>query len=138
MTITGTVFSSFFDAVTPALPGGIYDVTVTNPSGLTGTILQGWITDFADVPPADPFYSFIQILVRHGITAGVGGGSYGSTSPTLRQQMAVFLLKAIHGICYVPPPCTRTLADVHSPSAFANWIEAFAAAGITGGCGGGL
>ena len=138
MTINGAVFSSFFNATTPVLPGGIYDVTVTNTSGLTGTLLKGWIADFADVPPADPFYSYIQKLVRHGITAGVGGGAYGSTNPTLRQQMAVFLMKAIHGICYLPPPCTGSFADVPCPSSFADWIEAFADEGITGGCGGGL
>ena len=31
MTDIGPVFSFFFDAKTPALPGGVYDVTVTNP-----------------------------------------------------------------------------------------------------------
>ena len=35
------------------------------------------------------------------ITAGVGGGNYGVDQPTLRQQMAVFLLKAKHGLCYI-------------------------------------
>jgi hypothetical protein len=138
MTINGAVFSSFFNATTPVLPGGVYDVTVTNTTGLTGTLVKGWIADFADVPPADPFYAYIQKLVRHGITAGVGGGAYGSTSPTLRQQMAVFLMKAIHGICYVPPSCSGVFTDVPCPSSFADWIEAFAAEGITGGCGGGL
>ena len=51
--------------------------------------------------------------------------------------MAVFLLKARHGICYTPPPCTGIFADVPCPSLFADWIEALAAEGITGGCGGG-
>jgi hypothetical protein len=51
--------------------------------------------------------------------------------------MAVFLLKAKHGSCYVPPPCTGLFEDVPCPSAFADWIEALAAEGITGGCGGG-
>ncbi len=128
----------FFNAKAPAVPGGIWDVTVVNPSGRTGTIPRAWSVDFADVPPADPFYSFITILVRHGITAGVGGGAYGSTMPTLRQQMAVFLLKALNGICYIPPSCTGMFTDVPCPSAFADWVEAFATAGITGGCGGGL
>ena len=54
-----------------------------------------------------------------------------------RQSMAVFILKAEHGICYTPPPCTGRFADVPCPSTFANWIEAMAAEGITGGCGGG-
>jgi len=51
--------------------------------------------------------------------------------------MAVFLLKGRHGICYVPPNCSGTFPDVPCPSTFANWIEALAAEGITGGCGGG-
>ena len=38
----------------------------------------------------------------------------------------------------MPPPCTPGIfADVACPSAFADWIEALAAEGITGGCGGG-
>ena len=51
--------------------------------------------------------------------------------------MAVFLLKAKNGLCYVPPPCTGIFPDVPCPSTFASWIEALSAAGITGGCGGG-
>ena len=51
--------------------------------------------------------------------------------------MAVFLLKSKYGVCYTPPPCTGVFPDVPCPSTFANWIEALAAEGITGGCGGG-
>jgi len=51
--------------------------------------------------------------------------------------MAVFLLKAKHGVCYVPLPCSGVFGDVPCPSAFADWVEALAAEGITGGCGGG-
>jgi hypothetical protein len=138
VTNLGPIFDTFFTGNAPALPGGIWDLVVTLPSGRTGTLPRAWTVDFADVPPSDPFYSFIQILVRHGITAGTGGGSYGRNLSTLRQQMAVFLLKAFHGICYIPPPCAGVFADVACPSAFADWIEAFASAGITGGCGGNL
>ncbi len=79
-------------------------------------------------------------LVRNGITAGVGGGNYGVGQGTKRQQMAVFLLKGKYGLCYVPPACTPpgVFPDVPCPSTFANWIEALAAEGVTGGCGGGL
>jgi hypothetical protein len=138
VTNLGPIFDVFFTGNAPALPGGIWDLTVTLPSGRTGTLPRAWTVDFADVPPSHPFYTFIQILVRHGITAGVGGGSYGANLATLRQQMAVFLLKAIHGICYLPPPCTGVFDDVPCSSSFAAWIEAFAEAGITGGCGGDL
>jgi hypothetical protein len=122
----------------PALAAGsLNDAVVSNPSGSSGTLANAWVADFLDVPPADQFHASVIRLVRSRITAGVGGGNYGITSSTLRQQMAVFLLKAKHGVCYAPPPCAGTFPDVPCPSAFASWIEALAAEGITGGCGGG-
>jgi hypothetical protein len=122
----------------PALPAGsVNDAVVTNPSGSHGTLQNAWVADFLDVPPSQQFYGGVIRLVRGEITAGVGGGNYGVTGSTLRQQMAVFLLKGKHGVCYTPPPCTGVFPDVPCPSTFANWIEALAAEGITGGCGGG-
>jgi hypothetical protein len=122
---------------TPALPAGsLNDVTVTNTDATTGTLQNGWIVNFLDVPESQQFNQFVNILVRNEITVGVGGGNYGVDQPTLRRQMAVFLLKAKHGICYTPPPCNGDFADVPCPSTFADWIEQMAAEGITGGCGG--
>jgi len=120
----------------PALPAGTAnDVTVTNTDGTHGTLELGWVADFLDVPPAQPFHDFIVILVSNGVSGGLGGGLYGPSQATLRQQMAVFLLKGKHGLCYTPPPCTGAFTDVPCPSLFADWIEALAAEGITGGCG---
>ena len=52
--------------------------------------------------------------------------------------MAVFLLKAKHGLCYTPPPCvTATFTDVPCASNFAPWIYELVAEGVTGGCGNG-
>ena len=91
----------------PALPAGsINALTVANPGGgASGTLPNAWIANFNDIPGSQ-FYTQITSLVANGITAGVGGGIYGINQPTLRQQMAVFLLKAKYGICYTPPPCT--------------------------------
>ena len=121
----------------PLPPGSLNDVTVTNTDGSAGTLPNGWIADFLDVPGNQQFYSYVTTLVRNQITVGVGGGNYGVDQPTLRRQMAVFLLKAKHGICYTPPACNGDFADVPCPSTFADWIEQMAAEGITGGCGGG-
>jgi parallel beta-helix repeat protein len=124
--------------VTPALAAAtVNDITVTNTDGTAGTLKKAWIVDFLDVPGSQQFYNFVTTLVSNGITVGVGNGLYGVNDPTLRQQMAVFLLKGRHGICYVPPNCTGVFGDVPCPSTFANWIEALAAEGITGGCGSG-
>jgi hypothetical protein len=137
---TGVSVSDYHDisATAPALAAGsLNDVTVTDPDGTTGTLKNGFIANFLDVPPQQQFYSFVTTLVSNGITVGVGGGLYGVDQATLRQQMAVFLLKGKHGLCYTPPPCTGTFGDVPCPSTFADWIEALAAEGITGGCGNG-
>jgi len=108
-----------------------------NPDGSGGTIALAWLARFLDVPPSHPFDDYVRYVVTNGVATGVGGGNFGVDAGTLRQQMAVFLLKAKHGICYVPPTCTGVFADVPCPSLFADWIEALAAEGITGGCGGG-
>ncbi len=123
----------------PALaPGSLNDVVVTDSDGASGTLEAGYVADFLDVPPSQQFYSYVTTLVTSKITVGVGGGNYGVGQDTLRQQMAVFLLKAEHGLCYTPPPCTAQLfGDVPCSSGFAPWINELVAEGITGGCGGG-
>ncbi len=133
-----SVFSySSMSVLTPALaPGTANDLVVTNTDGTTGTLVKAFVADFLDVPSSQQFYSFVTTLVSNAITAGIGGGLYGVNDDTLRQQMAVFILKGKHGLCFTPPPCTGTFADVPCPSTFADWIEEMAAEGITGGCGG--
>ena len=122
-------------AVAPALNAAtVNDIVVTNPDGTSGTLRKAWIVDFLDVPGSQQFYSFVTTLVANAITAGVGNGNYGVDQPTLREQMAVFLLKGRHGICYAPPHCTGIFEDVTCPSTFADWIEALFAEEITGGC----
>jgi hypothetical protein len=118
-------------------PGKVNDVVVTTPDGTTGTLVNGWVSDFLDVPETQQFHTYVTQLVSNAITVGVGGGMYGVNQPTLRQQMAALVLKALYGLCYVPPPCTGQFDDVPCPSTFAAWIEAFANEGITGGCGNG-
>ena len=131
--------STSITATTPALaPGTVNDVAVTNTDTSAGTLVKGWVSDFLDVPPANLFYVSVTTLVSNAITVGVGGGLYGVAHDTLRQQMAVFLLKARYGLCYVPPPCTTPVfTDVPCSSSFAPWINELVAEGITGGCGDG-
>src|SRR5262249_59522832 len=83
------------------------------------------------------FHDAIGAIFRDGITAGCGGGSYCGGAAVTRGQIAVFLLKEMHGATYVPPPCTGVFPDVPCPSLFADWIEQLLAEGITGGCGNG-
>jgi len=138
---TGVTFVSDhqLSATMPAFtPGTSQDVVVTTPDGTTGTLIKGWVADFLDVPQAQIFHDFVVKLISNGITVGIGGGNYGVTQDTLRQQMAVFLLRARYGLCYTPPPCTtQVFDDVPCSLIFAPWINELVAQGITGGCAGG-
>ncbi len=127
-------------STSPALAAGtVNDLTVTTPDATTGTLPKAWVADFLDVPAAQQFHAFVTTLVSNAITAGVGGGLYGADQPTLRQQMAVFLMKARHGLCYTPPPCTvAVFTDVPCTSGFSPWINELVAENITGGCGTGI
>jgi uncharacterized repeat protein (TIGR03803 family) len=125
-------------ASTPAFPAGtLNDVIVTNPDKTIGSIRNGFLADFLDVPQGDLFHDFVEKVFRNGITAGCGGGNYCRDSSVTRAQMAVFLLKSEHGPNFEPPACAGLFPDVPCPSAFADWIEQLSAEAITGGCGGG-
>ncbi len=126
-------------ATTPSLPAGsAYDVVVANTDGSSGTATKGFVADFLDVPQSHQFWSSVATLVSYAITAGVGGGLYGVTQPTLRQQMAAFLLKARYGLCYTPPrassrssttsPAPRALP----PGSTSSWPRGSRAAAATG------
>ncbi len=89
---------------------------------------------FADVPTSSLFYRFVETILHNGVTGGCGADTYCLTNSTLRKQMAVFLLKALNGACYVPPPAAGIFGDVPAADTFAPWIEDLYNRGITGGC----
>ncbi|MGH9379366.1 MAG: choice-of-anchor D domain-containing protein [Thermoanaerobaculia bacterium] len=92
---------------------------------------------FSDVPRTSLFYSWVETLLHHGVTGGCGATEYCPSAANTRDQMPVFLLKALEGPGYAPPACTGVFDDVPCPSLFANWIEDLVARGVTAGCGGG-
>ncbi len=102
------------------------------PPPCTGTV-------FDDVPcTGNRFDPWIEALAGLNITGGCGGGTTSARRhPVNRQQMAVFLLKALEGSDYVPPACTvATFTDVPCSNPFSSWIYELAQRQITGGCGG--
>src|SRR5262249_3480928 len=133
-------------ATTPAMPAGtLNDVSVTNPEGVvqrpsaTATLSEGWMADFADVPQAHQFHDHIEKIFRNGITAGCGDGNYCLNDSVRRDQMAVLLLKGMHGASFSPPSCTSPgrFLDVACPGQYTDWVEELATENITGGCGDG-
>jgi hypothetical protein len=100
------------------------------PPPCTGTV-------FTDVPcTGGAFDPWIEELAGLAITGGCGGGLYCPNNTVTRQQMAVFLLKALEGSAYLPPACTGIFDDVPCTpgTGFSDWIEELADRGITGGC----
>jgi S-layer homology domain len=89
---------------------------------------------FADVPSSNPFYKDIETIFHRGITGGCGDPDYCPDDAVLREQMAVFLLKAGFGWFYLPPPAAGLFDDVPASDPFAPWVEDLYNQGITGGC----
>jgi hypothetical protein len=93
---------------------------------------------FLDVPTTYWAWIHIESIYAAGITVGCGSGNYCPTTPVTRDQMAVFLLRGIHGSNYNPPPMTGTVfTDVPLGYWAGSFIEQLAKEGITAGCGGG-
>ncbi|HNJ13744.1 MAG TPA: S-layer homology domain-containing protein [Anaerolineales bacterium] len=95
---------------------------------------------FADVPASHWAASFIERLYNAGITGGCGTAPllYCPEATVTRAQMAIFILRGMHGSAYVPPTATGAVfGDVPAGSFAADWIEQLAAEGVTAGCGNG-
>ena len=96
---------------------------------------------FFDVPANYWAWQYIERLYSAGITGGCSITllNYCPDSTVTRAQMAVFLLKGIHGSSYTPPAVgvSSGFSDVATDYWAAAWIKQLAAEGITGGCGSG-
>ena len=123
-----------------AIPlGGVGAGNGNYTSGETYTITKTWI--FGDVPASYWANSFIESLYNAGITSGcsVSPLNYCPEATVTRAQMAIFLLKGIHGSGYTPPAvgAGTGFGDVSVGYWAAAWIKQLAVEGITSGCGGG-
>lgn len=95
---------------------------------------------FTDVTPANVFYAFIDEMAVRQITVGCTGTTYCPASPVLHEQMATFIVRALH---YPPPydppnPASQRFTDVPPANLFYAFIDEYAARGIWQGCTDGL
>jgi len=104
--------------------------------------IYGSAAVFSDVPLSYWANNYINRLYAAGITGGCSTTplSYCPENTVTRAQMAVFLLKGIHGSSYTPPAvgASTGFTDVATDYWAAAWIKQLAAEGITGGCGTGV
>jgi hypothetical protein len=86
-------------------------------------------------------WSYIERLYEAGITSGCSLNplQYCAETAVTRAEMAVFLLRGIHGSSYAPPNVgiSTGYGDVSPTYWAAAWIKQLAAEGITAGCGNG-
>jgi len=89
---------------------------------------------FTDVPPSHTFFKYIQRLKDDGIT--VVSGTYDVDKIVTREQMAVFIIRALYGetVTYSPTPY---FTDVPSSHWAFKYIQKLKELGITTGCGSG-
>jgi hypothetical protein len=101
------------------------------------TNVSGLVATFTDVTRSHGFFAFIEALAEAGITGGCAASppQYCPAAEVTRGQMAVFLLRGIHGAGYQPPAATGgAFTDVPITHPFAAWIEQLGREAITGGC----
>lgn len=91
---------------------------------------------FFDVSPSHWAYQAIEALGAAGITSGCAEYPtvYCPEGPVARDQMAVFLLRVLHGSNYKPPLATGVFTDVPTDYWAAAWVEQLRVEGITSGC----
>jgi len=138
-TLTGYTFAGWYDEV------GLTTLHTFSTMGLSATLYAKWTVSvpiFVDVPFTYWANSYIERLYKAGITGGCTTTplNYCPDSSVTRAQMAIFLLKGIHGSSYTPPTVgiSTGFTDVAVDYWAAAWIKQLAAEGITGGCGPGV
>jgi len=96
-------------------------------------------TTFIDVPTSYWAWDWIERLYHAGVTTGcitTNPMRYCPEENVTRAQMAVFLLRGVHGSAYTPPAVgwSTGFTDVSTSYWAAAWIKQLAAEGITTGC----
>jgi hypothetical protein len=130
--VTGSGMVSYNVANNPGASTRSGTITV---AGQLFTVRQG--RDFLDVPQTHPFYNEIGRLAAHGITLGCGSDNYCPEAGVTREQMAIFIERALGAFTPPPGPATPSFADVPNSGATDasyEFIEDFFARGVTSGC----
>lgn len=87
---------------------------------------------FSDVQPSDYFYEDVRCIYCRGAISGYSDGTLRPFNNTTRGQMTKIIVLAL-GIPVVTPTGIPTFIDVAAGSAFYDYVETVAAAGIVSG-----
>jgi len=92
---------------------------------------------FLDVPPGSVYFEAVEAVTAPGGSVymeGCGGSFFCPDGPVTREDMAVWLERALHGPGYVLPGATGEFSDVPAGYCLAPWIEQLHRDGVTAGC----
>ncbi len=91
---------------------------------------------FYDVPPDNPFFSYVAYMAGHGIISGYSDNTFRPYNNITRGQLTKMVALGMGWDAGAPP--SPTFADVTPDNAFYGFVEAAAAHGIISGytCGG--
>ncbi len=90
---------------------------------------------FQDVHPSHWAWPYVEAILTSGITNGCDTTPrFCPETAATRSDIAVFLVRAIHGPGFTPPPATGIFADVPTSHPAAAHIEQLYADGLTKGC----
>ena len=123
--------------VMPLMSGGC-SITATQAGNQTyaaaAPVTQSFTVLFSDVSPTDTFYNEINVLAQYGITSGCGNNNFCPDASVTRDEMAIFIVRAIYGSDNFTYNATPYFTDV-TPTTFAfKWIQKLRDLGITTGC----
>jgi hypothetical protein len=91
------------------------------------------VQSFTDVPPAHPFFNYIQKLRETGITLGCTETAFCPDDSVTRGQMAAFLIRALLGESFTYSTAAA-FDDVPDSQPFFKYVQKLKELGITRGC----
>ena len=97
-------------------------------------VTQKFTVFFGDVAPGDNDYAAINAMAQLGITAGCGSNGFCPNENVTRDEMAIFIVRAIYGNDNFTYTTTPYFTDVTSSTFGFKWIQKLKDLGITGGC----
>ena len=90
---------------------------------------------FQDVPATHWAWPYVEALFENGVTTGCDATpNFCVGTQVNRAEMAVFLVRALHGASFTPPAPTGVFADVPPTYWAAGYIEQLYRDGVTTGC----
>ena len=132
-----TVVCTVSGATVTILVSGGCSITATQAGDSTyiaASATQNFTVLFADVAPGDNDYAAINAMAQHSITSGCGNNNFCPNDNVRRDEMAIFIVRAIYGNDNFTYTTTPYFTDVPTGAFGFKWIQKLKDLGVTSGC----